>query len=41
MFTYEDRMWQVEFIDGDIVHGSAIDGEGNIVVDKINCTNIG
>ena len=40
-FTYEGRRWQVELIDGDIVYGSAVDSEGNIVVDKSNCTNIG
>ena len=31
----------MEFIDGDIVYSSTVDGEGNTVVDKSNCTNIG
>ena len=40
-FLYEGRRWKVELIDGYIVYGSAVDGEGNIVVDKTNCTNNG
>ena len=31
----------MELIDGNIVYGSAVDGDGNVVVDKNNCTNIG
>ena len=31
----------MDFIDRYIVYGSAVDGEGNIVVDKSDCTNIG
>ena len=31
----------MDFIDEDIVYGSAVNGECNIVVDKSNCTNIG
>ena len=40
-FTYEGRRWQVEFLNGGIIYGFAVDGEGNIVVDKTNCSNIG
>ncbi len=40
MFSYQERRWQVEFIDEVIVCGSAVDGDGNVVVDKINCINI-
>ena len=40
-FSYQERRWQVELIDGNIVYGSAVEGDGNIVVDKNNCTNIG